>query len=105
MTVSIEVGSTNVYADLGYSDAAEMQRKASLAAKIAQAINARHLTQEAAAVLLGIDQAKVSKITRGQFRGVSEAKMLELVARLLHDCRVTGSSFCKLRQLVCIGLG
>lgn len=40
MTVSIEVGSTNVYADLGYSDAAEMQRKASLAAKIAQAINA-----------------------------------------------------------------
>ncbi len=85
MTVEIEVGSTNVYADLGYSDAAEMQRKATLAAAIARAIKARRLTQEAAATFLGIDQAKVSKITRGQFRGVSEAKMLELVARLGHD--------------------
>ena len=88
MTVAIEVGSTNVYADLGYSDAAEMQRKASLAAEIARAIKARRLTQEAAAILLGIDQAKVSKITRGQFRGVSEAKLLELVARLGHDVKI-----------------
>ncbi|KLR59289.1 helix-turn-helix domain-containing protein [Diaphorobacter sp. J5-51] len=88
MTIAIEVGSTNVYADLGYSDAAEMQRKASLAAEIARAIKARHLTQEAAADLLGIDQSKISKITRGQFRGVSEAKMLELVARLGHDVTI-----------------
>ena len=41
MTVAIEIGSTNVYADLGYSDAAEMQRKASLAAEVARAIKAR----------------------------------------------------------------
>ncbi len=80
MTVKIEAGSANVYADLGYSDAEEMQRKASLAAEIARAIKARHLTQEAAADLLGIDQGKISKITRGQFRGVSEAKLLVLVA-------------------------
>ena len=88
MTVEIEVGSTNVYADLGYSDAAEMQRKATLAAEITRAIKALRLTKEAAATLLGIDQAKVSKITRGQFRGVSEAKMLELVARLGHDVTI-----------------
>lgn len=85
MTIAIEVGSTNVYADLGYSDAAEMQRKSSLAAEIARAIKARHLTQEAAADLLGVDQAKISKITRGQFRRVSEEKMLELVSKLRHD--------------------
>ena len=88
MTVEIEVGSSNVYADLGYSDAAEMQRKSSLVAEIARAIKARHLTQEAAAVLLGIDQAKISKITRGQFRGVCEAKLLVLVARLGHDVTI-----------------
>jgi predicted XRE-type DNA-binding protein len=88
MTVAIEVGSSNVYADLGYSDAAEMQRKSSLAAEIARAIKARHLTQEAAADLLDIDQAKISKITRGQFRGVSEAKMLELVAKLGRDVTI-----------------
>ena len=85
MTIAIKVGSTNVYADLGYSDAAEMQRKSSLAAEIARAIKARHLTQEAAADLLGVDQAKISKITRGQFRRVSEGKMLELVSKLRHD--------------------
>jgi predicted XRE-type DNA-binding protein len=82
MTIEIEVGSTNVYADLGFSQAEEMQRKASLAAEIARAIEARNLTQEAAAEILGIDQAKISKITRGQFRGVSEGKLLELVAKL-----------------------
>lgn len=88
MTVKIEEGSTNVYADLGYSDAEEMQRKASLAAEIARAIKARHLTQEAAAELLGIDQSKISKITRGQFRGVSEAKLLELVTKLGHNVTI-----------------
>lgn len=88
MTVKIEEGSTNVYADLGYTDAEEMQRKASLAAEIARAIKARHLTQDAAAELLGIDQAKISRITRGQFRGVSEAKLLELVTKLGHNVTI-----------------
>ena len=86
--VAIEQGSINVYADLGYADAAEMQRKSQLAAEIARAIKARRLTQQGAAELLGIDQSKVSRITRGQFRGVSEAKLLELVARLGHDVKI-----------------
>ena len=38
--ITIEEGSTNVYADLGYADAAEMQRKSQLAAEIARAIKA-----------------------------------------------------------------
>lgn len=86
--ITVEEGSTNVYADLSYADAAEMQRKSQLAAEIARAIKARHLTQEAAAALLDIDQSKVSRITRGQFRGVSEAKLLELVAKLGRDVRI-----------------
>ena len=83
--IVIDEGSTNVYTDLGYADAAEMQRKSQLAAEIARAIKARRLTQQGAAELLGLDQSKVSRITRGQFRGVSEAKLLELVAKLAHD--------------------
>ena len=89
--ITIEEGSTNVYADMGYTDAAEMQRKSQLAGEIARAIKARRLTQEAAAELLGIDQAKVSRITRGQFRGTSEAKLLQLVTRLGHDVRIVVS--------------
>lgn len=86
--IAIEEGSTNAYADLGYPNAAEMQRKSQLAAEISRAIKARRLTQADAAALLGIDQAKVSRITRGQFRGVSEAKLLELVAKLGHDVKI-----------------
>ena len=86
--ITIAAGSTNVYADLGYADAAEMQRKSQLAAEIARAIKARRMTQASAATLLGIDQSKVSRITRGQFRGVSEAKLLELVAKLGHDVKI-----------------
>ena len=86
--LTVEEGSTNVYADLGYADAPEMQRKSRLAAEIARAIKARHLTQDGAAALLGIEQSKVSRITRGQFRGVSEAKLLELVAKLGHDVKI-----------------
>ena len=63
--VTIEEGSTNVYADLGYADAAEMQGKSQLAGEIARAIKARRLTQDAAAALLGIDQSKISRITPG----------------------------------------
>ena len=72
-TIAIEVGSTNVYTDLSYSDDAEMQRKSQLAGEIARAIKAKRLTKDAAAELLGIDQSKISRITRGQFRGVSES--------------------------------
>jgi predicted XRE-type DNA-binding protein len=86
--IPVEEGSTNVYADLGYAEAAVMQRKSQLAGEIARAIKARRLTQEAAAELLGIEQSKVSRITRGQFRGVSEAKLLELVAKLGHDVKI-----------------
>lgn len=86
--IVIEEGSTNVYADLSYADAAEMQRKSQLAAEIARAIKARRLTQQESAELLGVDHSKVSRITRGQFRGVSEAKLLELVAKLGHDVKI-----------------
>ena len=89
--IVIEQGSTNVYTDLGNADAAEMQRKSQLAAEIARAIKARRLTQQGAAELLGVDQSKVSRITRGQFRGVSEAKLLELETKLGHDVKIVVS--------------
>ena len=59
-----------------------------LAGQIVRAIKARHLSQSEAAAQLGIDQTKISRITRGQFRGVSEAKLLELVAKLGHGVNI-----------------
>lgn len=86
--IAIEEGSTHVDAVLSCADASDMQRKSHLAGEIARWVKARRLVLEDAATLLGIDQSKVSHITRGQFRGVSEAKLLELVARLGHDVKI-----------------
>lgn len=84
-TISIEQGSGNVYADLGMADAQEMLVKAKLASKIADIIKHSSLTQQQAAIVLAMPQPKVSMLLRGQFRGISEAKMLECLARLGRD--------------------
>jgi len=78
----IEQGSTNVYADLGLENAEEMLVKAQLTTKIGEIIKRRKLTQVQAAELLGMTQPKLSNLLRGQFRGISEAKMLECLTRL-----------------------
>jgi len=88
----IERGSTNVYADLGMADAEEMLVKAQLATKIGDIIRRRKLTQVQAAQLLGITQPKLSGLLRGQFRGVSETKMLECLTKLGRDIEIVVKS-------------
>src|SRR5664279_2373925 len=78
----IERGSTNVYADLGFEEPEEMLVKAQLATKIGEIIRRRKLTQIQAAELLGIPQPKLSNMLRGQFRGISETKMIDCLTRL-----------------------
>jgi predicted XRE-type DNA-binding protein len=84
----IEKGNTNVYVDLGMADADEMIVKAQLADKIGEIIQNRKWTQQQAAECLGIPQSKLSKMLRGQFRGISEAKMLDCLARLGRNIQI-----------------
>ncbi len=86
--MNIEMSSGNVYADIGVPDAEEMLLKAQLASRIADMIQSKALTQTQAAELLGIPQPKLSLMLRGQFRGISEAKMLECLARLGRDIQI-----------------
>jgi predicted XRE-type DNA-binding protein len=86
--IEIENGSANVYEDLGLLNAAEMQVKALLAAKIGEILKHRHLTQVQAAEILGMPQPKLSGMLRGQFRGISEAKMLDCMNRLGRDVEI-----------------
>ena len=86
--IDIKKGSGNVYADLGFKDAAEMQVKARLATKIGEIIKQRHLTQQQAAEILDMTQPKLSGMLRGQFRGISEAKMLDCLNRLGRDVEI-----------------
>lgn len=83
-----EIGTTNVYSDLGYDDADGMLVKAQLATRIRAIIKERGLTQQTAADIVGMPQPKLSSLLRGQFRGISETKLIQCLTRLGSDVRI-----------------
>ena len=76
------VESKNVYEQLGFPDADEMLVKAQLVSQIAEILRERGWSQQQAAKVLGLTQPKLSKMLRGQFRGISEMKMMDCLLRL-----------------------
>jgi predicted XRE-type DNA-binding protein len=86
--VPVELGSRNVYADLGYPESESMLVKAQLAAKIAEIVKRRALTQTRTAEILGLTQPKVSAILKGRFRGISEHRLMECLTRLGRDVHI-----------------
>jgi predicted XRE-type DNA-binding protein len=87
--IRIEKGSGNVYADLHYPDAEDMLVKAQIVTKISDIIRQRGLTQAKAATLLRLTQPKISRLLRGQFRGISERRLLRCLTRLGRDVEIT----------------
>jgi predicted XRE-type DNA-binding protein len=77
-----------VYADLGYADSDDMLVKAQIVAKIAEIVEQRGLTQDQAAKILRLTQPKISRLLRGQFRGISERRLLRCLTRLGRDVQV-----------------
>ena len=86
--IEIEESNGNIYADLEIPNAEEMLIKAQLAAKIAEIIKERHWTQHEAADVLGITQPKLSRMLQGQFRGISEIKMLDCLTKLGRSIKI-----------------
>ena len=86
--IPVEEGSGNVYKDLGYPDSESMLVKAQLTAKIAEIVQRRALTQTRTAEILGLTQPKVSALLKGQFRGISEHRLLECLTRLGRDVHI-----------------
>jgi len=86
--ISVTIGTTNVFADLGYDDPNEALAKAQLAARISEIIESRHLTQTAAAKLLRIDQPKISMLRRGRLRGFSYERLLKFLTVLGCDVEI-----------------
>lgn len=72
----------SAYAELGFLDAPQMLIKAQLATRIAKILRQRAWTQQRAAKVLGLTQPKLSKMLRGQFRGISETKLMDCLVRL-----------------------
>jgi predicted XRE-type DNA-binding protein len=84
----VEMGTDNVYADLGYADADEMLIKAQLVAKIAEIIKRKGITQTKAAALLEMPQPKLSNLLSGRFRGFSERRLMDCLTKLGRDVQI-----------------
>ena len=84
----IELGSGNVFADLGFKDAEQDLLKAELTIRIAQLIEKRGWTQAQTAERTGLDQPKVSRLLRGQLSGFSADRLFAILNRLGHSVEV-----------------
>jgi predicted XRE-type DNA-binding protein len=79
---SVTRSTGNVFADLGYPDAAERQAKLRLAYAVNQAVEDRKLSQADAAKMLGITQPKVSALRHYSLRGFSVERLMTLLTAL-----------------------
>ena len=84
----MEIGSGNVFADLGFEDSEERLLKAKLASKIAQLIEEKGWTQAQTAERIALDQPKVSRLLRGQLSGFSADRLFAVLNRLGHSVEV-----------------
>lgn len=86
--MTITRGSGNVFADLGFPDAADRQLKVDLAFAINTLIARRRLTQTAAAELLGVGQPKVSALAHYKLDGFSAERLMTFLAALGQDVEI-----------------
>jgi len=80
--------SGNVFADLGFADAGERQTKVRLAMAINEVLHRRGFTQEKAAELLGINQPKVSALSKYRLEGFSVERLMRLLTSLNQDVEI-----------------
>ena len=78
----------NVFADLGFREAAAELAKAELAHRIVRAIRGRGLTQHQAAEVLGIDQPGVSHLVRGNLKRFSMDRLFRFLNLLGRDVEI-----------------
>jgi predicted XRE-type DNA-binding protein len=91
--------SGNVFADLNLPRANDLLAKAELAAKIIAEIQRRRLTQSQAAVILGIDQPKVSALKQGKLTGFSIERLMRLLLVLGLDIEIIVKGKAKARSV------
>ena len=84
----VEMGSGNVFADLGLENPEQLLLKAELATQITQLIEKKGWTQAETAERTGLDQPKVSRLLRGQLSGFSADRLFAILNRLGHSVEV-----------------
>ena len=86
--IKVERSSGNVFADLGLADADDLDTKVRLAVAVNRALEARRLTQKAAAELLAINQPKVSALKHYKLEGFSVERLMTFLTALGSDIEI-----------------
>lgn len=86
--IEVEIGSGNVFADLGLRNAEKLKIKSGLVIQIIKAVRRLGLSQEEAGRRMGLPQPKVSSLFRGDFANVSERKLMDCLNRLGYDIEI-----------------
>jgi predicted XRE-type DNA-binding protein len=82
-----EIGSGNVFADLGLKDADELLTRAKLGHTVRMILEKRGLKQKEISELLKINQSEVSKLMNGKYHLFSEGRLFGFLNKL--DQKVT----------------
>ena len=80
--------SGNVFTDLGFADADERQTKVRLAVAINDILQRRGLPQGKAAEQLGINQPKVSALSKYRLEGFSVERLIRFLTSLNQDVEI-----------------
>src|SRR6202171_5798253 len=86
--VKVEVGSGNIFADLGLPDADTHFLKAQIVSEIYRLTNERKLTQAQAGKRLGISQPEVSRMFKGNFREYSIERLMGFLTGFDRDVEI-----------------
>ena len=87
-TDTVDVGSGDVFRDLGYADAGERKLRVQLAMRVNEIIKDKRLTQAAAAALFGIPQPHVSELKHFKLNRFSSERLLHFMTQLDRDVEI-----------------
>ena len=87
--IKVEVGSGNIFADLGLPDAEDMLLKSQIVVALHRLIKTHNLTQTDAAKRIGIGQPDLSNVLRGRFRGYSAERLMRMLTAFDQDVEIT----------------
>lgn len=85
---TVEMGSSNVFADLGLPDADERHLRVQLATRLNDLLTAEGLTQAAAAKRLGIAQPHVSELKNYKLGRFSSERLLHYITLMNRDVEI-----------------
>jgi len=87
-SIEIEIGTGNVFEQLGLPNAQDRLRKARLMNVINAVIKTRRLSQKDAADVIGLNQADISRLQHGRGARFSTDRLLNILAILGVDVEI-----------------